>query len=401
MPSPGQPFVIDQTNVTVTRISDVGDPENEADSYTNGYSRWSPANRTGQYVTAFGNNGTASIYRLSDRSVVTVLDVGEPNELQWDMSGDPDTDTILYYRKGAVLYSVDVLGGTPEVVHDFSDEYPGAQDVINGVEGAPSNDMRYWAFQVCGGMTSGGQCTGIMDVIVYDKQTDQIAGQLSSLNTPFPTPNFVDMSPSGSKIVVGTCKESSGTQAPWNGPYAWSRDFSDFVRLSTNCNHSGWAWGRSGEEYYVGFDPCGANNEEPTRTCDHLTAVDVNDQQGWQNRIGILAQEDIGWGIGFHFGRIYRSSVPGWIFASTYADSSDTWASNQLFFIEVVDEASGPRLWRIGPTLNIHQGYWSEAFASLDFSSTHVYWGANWNETGELELYQAALCDGWWQALKR
>jgi hypothetical protein len=64
----------------VRRISDVGD-SGTSGFHTNGYSRWSPTNRTGEYVTAFTSNGGASIYRLSDRTVVTHLDVGEPNEL--------------------------------------------------------------------------------------------------------------------------------------------------------------------------------------------------------------------------------------------------------------------------------------------------------------------------------
>ncbi|MFH2006636.1 MAG: hypothetical protein ABI333_08635 [bacterium] len=401
VPAPGASITIAETGVRVTRISDVDDPGADSSGYTNGYSRWSPANATGEYVTAFGTDGGAAVYRLSDRTVVASLNIGESNELHWDSSSAPGAATRLYYRAGAELRRLDVLTGmgNDALVHDFTAEYPTAQVVINGVEGAPSRDMRYWAFQVCAGMTGGGQCTGLMDVIVYDLQDDQVVGRLSAEESSIPTPNFVDMAPSGERIVVGSCKESGSTPAPWDGPYAWSRDFTSRVRLSTNCTHSGWAYGLAGEEYHVAFDSCGAANEEITPTCDYIMAVDVNDPQGWDNRIGVLYAGDLGWGNGNHIGRIYEPHIRGWFLMSTYTDSVDGWAANQLFFVELVAESAGPRLWRITPTVTAYDGYWAEAFASLDFGAQHVYWGGNWDGADNLELYQATLCDQWWDAL--
>ncbi len=393
MPEAGVPFFIQQTGVRVTRITDAADQGGFASFYTNGYSRWSPQNLTGEYLTAFAGNGGAAVYRLSDRSVVRTLNVGEPNELHWDSSGAPGTGTRLYYRTGAKLRALDVLSGQDGLVHDFTSEYPQAGQVINGVEGAPSFDMRYWAFQICQGMTGGGQCTGLLDVVVYDKQLDQITGRLSDAQAAFPTPNFVDMSPSGERIVVGTC---AGDPVPFNGPYAWKRDFSDPVRLSTNCTHSGWAWGTDGAELYVNSDSCGENNDEITFSCDYIMAVNVNDSQGWENRIPILYQGDLGWGGSTHMGRFYDPAVSGWFFISTYGGGAD-WSRGQLMMVEIKQASEGPRLLRVSPTLNAYQDYWSEAFASLDFTGTRIYWGANWMGQAELEVYQAELCPDWWQ----
>ncbi len=397
-PSPGVTFVIPETGVQVTRISDVGDPQATATGYTNGYSRWSPANRTGEYVTAFGTNGGAVVYRLADRTIVRALNVGESAELHWDSSGQPGTETLVYYRVGAELRRMDVLVGDEELVHDFAADAPTAQVAINGVEGAPSVDMRYWAFQLCEGMSGGGQCEGLIDIVVYDLVDDVLVGRLSDVESSIPTPNFVDMSPSGSRIVVGSCKEDGSTPAPWNGPYAWSRDFSTRVRMGTNCTHSGWGWGGGGEELYVSFDSCGASNEEITPTCDYVMAVDVNDAQGWENRFGILYKGDLGWGASLHIGRIYDNAVRGWFFLSTYGSGGTGW-DHQLFFAELVPESAGPRMWRLSHTMTSDDGYWTEAFASLDFAAGHVYWGANWNGTSNLELYRATLCDRWWEAL--
>ncbi|NOY91431.1 MAG: hypothetical protein GXP55_09495 [Deltaproteobacteria bacterium] len=395
VPSAGAPFTIAETGVELTRISDVSDPSATASDYTNGYSRFSPANITGEYVAAFGTDGSTAIYRLADRSIVRNLDVGEANELRWDGSGTGGTATRLYYRRGAALRRVDALTGTDELVHDFSVEYPSANVAINGAEGAASNDMRYWAFQICAGMTSGGQCTGLQDIVVYDLETDTLTGRLSDREASIPTPNFVDISPSGSRIVVGSCKENGSTPAPWNGPYAWSLDFSTRVRLGTNCSHSGWAWGDAGEELYVSYDSCGAGNEEVTRTCDNLMAVDVNDAAGWDNRVGILYQGDLGWGNSTHIGRIRDPRVRGWLLLSTYGDGGNAW-SHQLMMVRIAPASAGPRLLRIAPTITRDDGYWTEAFASVDFGAGYVYWGSNWDGASNLELYRARLCDGWW-----
>jgi hypothetical protein len=397
VPAAGAPFVIAETGIEVTRISDSSDPSATSSDYTNGYSRFSPANITGEYVTAYGTDGTAAIYRLSDRTIVRNLDVGEANELRWDGSGDAGTSTRLYYRVGASLRRVDALSGADELVHDFTAEYPGAGVAINGAEGAASNDMRYWAFQICDGMTSGGQCTGLQDVIVYDLVADAVTGRLSDHEDSIPTPNFVDISPSGSRIVVGSCKENGSTAAPWDGPYAWSLDFSTRVRLGTNCSHSGWAWGDAGEELYVSFDTCGASNEEVTRTCDHMMTVDVNDPAGWENRVGVLYQGDLGWGNSSHIARIRDPRVRGWFLLSTYGDGGNAW-SHQLLMVRIAPVSAGPRILRIAPTVSADAGYWTESFASVDFDASHVYWGSNWDGASNLELYRASLCDSWWSA---
>lgn len=395
-PELAQPFVYAATGITVTRMSDGADADDFSTGYTNGYSRWSPASFAHSYLTAFASNGGAVVYRSRDRSVLRTLNIGESNELHWDASGSANSERRLYYRQGASLRRLDVESGDDVLVHDFSIDYPGAGAAINGVEGAPSRDMRYWAFQICASMSPGGQCEGLYDVIVYDMDNDSIRARLSDHDPTMPTPNFVDISPSGSRIVVGTC---AGDPPPYNGMYAWDLDFSQSVRLSTGCTHSGWAFGKDGEEYFVSQDPCGANNDEVTFSCDYITAVDVNDADGWAHRVPVLGLGDLGWGNGIHIGRIYDDAMRGWFFISTYSDSTQNWGRNQLLFVELVAHDQDPRLWRISPTFNAYQGYWSEAFASLDFQAQAVYWGANWMGQNDLQLYQADLCSDWPETL--
>ncbi|MEQ1507366.1 MAG: hypothetical protein ABMB14_34375, partial [Myxococcota bacterium] len=396
VPDAGVPFVLADTDVTVVRISDPSDPLTTGTDFTNGYSRWSPASASGAYALAFGVDGASSVYRLADRTVVRHLPIGEPNELQWDPSGDAGTDGHLYYRDGAALRRIDVLTGDDLLVHDFSVEYPDAGAALNGVEGAPSRDGRTWAFQVCDRVDGGGQCVGLLDIVTYDLPSDTIVGRMRDAIGRLETPNFVDVSPSGSKVVVGSCKLAADAAPPFDGPYAYDLDFTNPVRLGTDCTHSGWGWGRAGEELYVSFDACGRNNEEVTRTCDYLMAVDVNDPDGWNHRFGTAYAGDLGWDVGTHFGRTYDADAAGWIFVSTYDGTG--WAADQLLAIELVPEADGPRVVRFGSSLNRHQDYWSEGFASLDFDAQHVYWGANWDGAGPLALYQSTLCTRWWEA---
>jgi hypothetical protein len=391
VPAPGVPFVVPQTGITVTRISDVGDPGITEPGLTNGYSRWSPANRTGEYVIAFGIEGTSFVYRLSDRTMIRALDLGESNELHWDQSDAPGTETTLYYRVGTSLLRMDVLTGSETPVHDFAVEYPGAFEAINAVEGAPSRDMRLWAFMICDGDAGG--CETLRDIVAYDMSTDTIVGRLREHESTLSAPNYVDVSPSGSRIVVATC---AGEPGNFDGPHAWSTDFSSAVKIGNDCTHAGWAWGYGGEEYFVSQD----NGAGGSETADYMIAVDVNAADGWTDRVSVLYHGDIGWGSGMHFGRLYDPAVRGWMFMSTYSDSTEaSWGYNQLFFVELLPETSAPRIWRVVPTMNAYDGYFSEAFASLDAESQNVWWGGNWNGADNLELYRARLCNRWWETL--
>jgi hypothetical protein len=323
--------------------------------------------------------------------VIRALGLGESNELHWDQSDTPGTETTLYYRVDTSLRRMDVLGGTDELVHDFAVEYPGAFEVINAVEGAPSRDMHLWAFMICDGDAGG--CEILRDIIAYDMATDAIVGRLSDHEATLSIPNYVDVSPSGSRVVVATC---AGEPGSFDGPHAWTPDFSAATKIGNDCTHAGWAWGYGGEEYFVSQD----NGAGGSETADYMIAVDANAADGWTNRTSILYHGDIGWGSGMHFGRVYDPAVRGWMFMSTYADAAEaSWGYNQLYFVELLPESSAPRIWRVVPTMNAYVDYFTEAFASLDAASQTVWWGANWNGADNLELYRAQLCPRWWEAV--
>jgi len=395
--APGASLVIPETGVTVRRISNLQDPGVNESQFTNGYSRWSAENVTGEYATAFGASH-AVIYKLSDRSVVRVLDVTEPNELHWDTSEAAGTQTRIYYRTGAQLRRVDALTGTDALVHDFHVDVPAAGVAMNAVEGAPSRDARTWIFMLCASMDSGGGCVNLVDVVTYDQQADAIVGRLSSVSAmPTPPPNFVDVAPNGDRVVLST---NAGQGGIFEGPHAFDLHFANATRVGNTSTHSGWAWGLGGQQLFISQDDCsGETTTAERRTCDYVIAVDVNAATGWDQRVGVISNADVGWGIGWHFGRLYKPDPRGWAFMATEGADNAHWAWNQLFFFELVDAAMTPRYVRVSPTINVHQGYWSEAFGSVSFRADAVYWGGNWNGTAPLELYRAQLCPRWWDSI--
>ncbi|OFZ20835.1 MAG: hypothetical protein A2X94_04785 [Bdellovibrionales bacterium GWB1_55_8] len=177
------------------------------------YSRFTPANTTGQYYLVHGDNSSsAHVYRTSDRQKVASLTydsnpihtIGEVNEIRWDYTGD--FPTRVYFVRGTGFYQMDVLSsnGNPTLIHDFSAEFPGAAKICNDVEGDSSNDSRYWAWQIWDPYANGKY--PVRAIIAYDKQSNSIIGQLNPTDVghvgSLPRPNMVEISPLGTKIIT-------------------------------------------------------------------------------------------------------------------------------------------------------------------------------------------------------
>jgi len=62
--------------------------------------------------------------------------------------------------------------------------------------------------------------------------------------------------------------------------------------------------------------------------------------------------------------------------------------------------AATPRIWRLCHTQNDYTGsYNQEAFAAISHDGRTIHWGANWNGTDNLEVYELQLPDQWWTSL--
>jgi hypothetical protein len=171
----------------------------------------------------------------------------------------------------------------------------------------------------------------------------------------------------------------------FDGPHAWNLDFTRPVKVSVDETHSGWAWSFEGRELFVS-----QNNRE-----DWIEARDP--ENGAVMRC--LYQGDFGWGNGWHFARM-PAATPGWVLMSTYREGENTdWGDNQLLMLEMKDQAAHPRVWRLGPTHNQYDSYYTEAFAAMSQKGDRLWWGAKWPGQTNIETYEMRLPAQWWREL--
>ena len=169
----------------------------------------------------------------------------------------------------------------------------------------------------------------------------------------------------------------------FDGPHAWNLDFTQPVKVSVDETHSGWAWSADGRELFVS-----QNNRN-----DWIEARDIETGTLLQ----CLHQGDFGWGNGWHFARMPKTT-PGWILLSTYRSGTNTdWGDNQLLMLEMKDRTSHPRVWRLGPTHNQYDEYYAEGFAAMSQFGDRLWWGAKWPGQANIETYEMPLPSDWWR----
>lgn len=462
-PNKGTLYVDPITGFAVTRIADHTELLNDYDNHSSAlstivYSRYTPANTTGEFVLIHGDNSTSAwVYRVADNRLMTVLKIrpttspsssvrslGEVNELRWDYSGThpyrlyfvgrsiPASQAISGENPGMTFYYTDIdpttgSQSTPVVIKDFSSSFPSFStgEIMNDVEGDSSNDSRYWAWQVMD--TSRGAGYLPLAIFSYDKQADAILGSVQRscngatapctvIQTPATTapyitrPNMVEMSPNGTRIVVhferaypGWFDANIGTVA--DGPKAFRPDFSDPIRIGADATHSGWAWGSNGEEVFVS-----QNNRN-----DWIEAVDIasastarctvisGNSYTCGTKIYPYASLDGGsWSLGMHFGKVYNPEKRGWVFMNTYDPYTNHWGKNQNLLVEINEYSNRTsKVVRLGSTYNAYYNYRSEGSGALDFAGDTVWATGNWGFTdGRGDAFKISLPSGWFHLIK-
>ncbi len=173
----------------------------------------------------------------------------------------------------------------------------------------------------------------------------------------------------------------------FDGPHAWNLDFTQPVKVSVDETHSGWAWSADERELFVS-----QNNRN-----DWIEARDLENGTVLQ----CLFHGHFGWGNGWHFARMPKTT-PGWILLSTYRSGTNTdWGDNQLFMLEMKDQANHPRVWRLGPTHNQYDNYYAEGFAAMSQFGDRLWWGAKWPGQANIEACEMSLPANWWLDLAR
>ena len=374
------------------------------------YSRWPIINSSQEYLylqrTVGGED--AMLYSATDYSLIKIFPTTvtwdgtpgvsfsghEAKEFRWDYTGDrPDT---MYSVQGSSFVEYNVLLDTVTTIRCFSSHVTSPTAKIhNDVEGDSSADSRYWAFMLKGPYD--GEFNPLWALVTYDKLTDTVLGTMDhaayvaagGTESTLPTPNMVEISPLGTKVIYHLGASGGGRPGDadgyFDGAWAWDLDFTNPIKVSVSETHSGWGFDSEGAELFVS-----QNNQT-----DWLEARYIVDGSSFN----ILNHGDLGWGNGMHFARM-PSTTPGWSLISTYkSGENDDWGDNQLFMLELVATGSGPRVWRLAHTYNNFDEYYAEAFAPMSQHGDKVWWGAKWPGTDSIETYEITLPDGWVEEL--
>lgn len=372
----------DVTGIPIRRLTEIRDfpwarkwDGNPLHGLTNGYSKFSCVNATGEYALAYGTQaGISALIRLSDGRFMgwpqIVLRDGRKNGLgdksapRWDLSGRPGTELRI------------VADGTFET-QDFIVELDPLRneqkDITRGTYGInmdPHGDQsaRWRPFSVAK-----------KHLMLLDLETNAIH------DTGLPAGGH-DMSPDGQWLLYFKY-----------APHRFYRT-ADLLRGTTDTfvpvptrshGHDGWAFDRAGNQVYVAMD----------NTNDWYFAFDP----AAKKRTDILHMSELGWKTNDHLGRMINPAKKGWMLMATYSteDAAASWAANQIMMIEIKPASERPRIWRLGPTYMRYGGgkktqeYFTEAFASLDPTGNFIYWGCNWLGTDNLELYRMELPRDW------
>lgn len=391
VPAQGVPFYDITSGYPVARISDVvaagGYPTypkgwngRKGSGLHNGYSHYSCANRTGEYLLAFGTNPLAILCRLSDCVALGPLRaksgsfIGDQAEPRWSRRAD-ESPTVIYYHPDGNSYicKQDVLIGrsSEERVYDFGSR------IIQTDDNELSNDGRYGAYRLANG---------------YSVVFDAFAGKALPGKVWASTPGL-DISPDGKWFQV---------LDPYH-PGRYFRitdlengDTSHAVMRADLGGHGGWAVDYRGD--VVSVYQCNAD--------DWIKAF--NPETG--EKIKIIYMGETGWHLNQHLARMSNPAMKGWALMSSYGTTDTAWSYNQLFMLEIkpsvtssgssVPNAERPRIWRLGHTQgNYSGGYFSECFASVDMSGSTILWGTNWRGQDNLELYRMELPAHWHDVL--
>ncbi|MCE5230351.1 hypothetical protein LLG95_12270 [bacterium] len=372
----------DVTGIPIRRITEINDfpwarkwDGNPFLGLTNGYSKFSCVNATGEYALAYGTqSGISALIRLSDGAFmgwpkIRLPDrrfngIGESSAPRWDLSGRPGT---------ALRLIADGLFGSQDFIVDIDPLTNVQQDIVRGkyqVNMDPHGDQsaRWRPFS-----------NGNKRICLLDLETNEIH------ETSLPAGGH-DMSPTGAWLLY--YREPPHRFYRTADLLAGTTD--TFVEVPTlSHGHDGWAFDRDGSEVFVAMD----------NKTDWYFAFNPETKK----RTDIIHMSELGWKTNYHLARMINPAKKGWMLMATYSteDAAVSWAANQIMMIEIRPAAERPRIWRLGPTYMRYRGqkkseeYFTEAFASIDPAGNGVYWGSNWLGTDNLELYRMELPNDW------
>ncbi|MBX3127546.1 MAG: hypothetical protein KF718_12560 [Polyangiaceae bacterium] len=369
-PALNQPFTDPNYATTVRRVTD---PSQITDTNTNvswvrhEYSRRPAFNVDSTRVLQWSSNGWWRLYSLDAQgsmAFVKSLNAGSTIEPNWHPTNPNRFYMFHPDGKGLTIREYDVVSNAITTKVDLGTRikalFPTAAHMWTRGEGRPSQDGRYWCMQI------ETQASGMLGIVTYDMQTDQILGSLATTDRP----DHVSMSPLGN-YCVPSWTSSKGTRA-------YSRNLQTFVQLHTQSEHSDLGVTKDGKEVYIYADysagPHGGN----------VTMVDM--ATGTGTKLFPL------YGSGSSSTAIHLSATsfnrPGYVVASTYycrqggqnCNASSQWFKDKVFVVEL---KASPKLCNLAHTRGTDAGYFSSPQAVANRDLTRVLFASTWGGQSE------------------
>lgn len=391
VPALGASWPCPESGATVKRLTDYtklpGVPS-DVTGVVIDYSRFSPESpdRAYLYINGVGGNDNAWLLNTADGSVVRKLkgadgsSLGENNLIRWDAS---QPKAAFYYVLGMKLYRQDAATATDTLIRDFIADFPGCQQITNGVEGDCSLDGTKWVFMAQ--VYTGGYWT-TPTIFAYDVPTNTILGKYANPITSAEnsSPNMVDMVPDGSGVLIDWGVKQ-GTAADQDGAHVYplNLDPSKAVKVGHGEEHSGWAMNAAGKWGFVSQD----NSTDSIIWCSLTGGYNAADMVVIQNMANFGYKEEGDW----HFGKL---NVPGWAMLITAHVADAQPGDNQVLYLPVQPNAT-PLL--VSATFNLETGqYYDQCFGAASLDGCRVYWGANYGKRAKgQDVYTTTIPADW------
>lgn len=301
----------------------------------------------------------------------------DPRDWTWHPT-DPNKIIFFPQTDGLICYEFDVVTKALTTKFDLTGRLAavgmGTATKVMSSEGRPSDNARYWGWQVFNGSTTLGYLT-------YDMQTDTITGSLVTSVVA----NNVTMSPSGDYIVIsasgsGLTYDECAASSTIKGTRAYTRNFSTFKQVHVTTTHMDVAKDYQGNEVLVSLNP--GNSTWSAIAQNAMFYIPLTGATG-PTQLLSLAASSSQWNS--HYSGCATPGKPGWYIFSSY-DSEDRgarmWVDDTIILMEL---KPNPRMYRLMDHRTTRLTYWQEPHATVSRDGLKVLTSVSWDNTASTD----------------
>ena len=296
----------------------------------------------------------------------------DPRDWTWHPT-DPNKIIFFPQTDGLILYEFDVVTKVLTTKANFTGRLGvfGTVTKLAMSEGRPSDDARYWGWQVFNGSATVGYMT-------WDMQTDTITGTLVTTDaanntTMSSSGNYIIISAGGAGLTYAQCAASPNIR----GTRAYTRNFSSFKQVHVTTTHADPGYDYLGNEVYVSLNPGGST--WTAIATNSLFYITLNNSDGPVQLIA-LAPAMSQWNS--HYSGCCAPGRPGWAVFSAYDSTNRTgfprYLDNNIALVEL---KPNPVVYRLADHRTVRLTYWQEPHATISRDGLRVMYSCAWDNT--------------------